>query len=116
MKIKLIIPLFILLFLTSCTQVITNTCDEIRLNSWCAELKNGSVVTLKFEDDIARFQIKSDDKEAQTRIKGNCFFENNKMVIYNFDDLEPYCFEYKLKNNKLTLKHSRGKLVLTRCN
>ena len=75
---------------------------------------NGTVVTLSFKNDTAEFCAKSKDSDAQTTIKGICFFDEKSMLIYNKNDSEPYIFEYEIKNNKLILKYGGGKLVLTR--
>ena len=116
MKTKLIIPIVIMFFLTSCAQVVVNTADEIRLNRWSASLQNGSTVKLNFKNDTAEFCVKSKDNDAQITINGLCFFDKQSMLIYDKKENEPYIFEYKIKNNKLILKHSGGRLVLTREN
>ena len=116
LKIKFIIPIIIIFFLTSCTQLVTNTADETRMNTWKAELQNGSIVTLSFENDTAQFRVEDEDGDVLTRIKGLCFFDNKSMLIYNKSESEPYIFEYKIKNNKLVLSYGGGRLVLTREN
>ncbi|MBR1731407.1 MAG: hypothetical protein IJ725_03105 [Ruminococcus sp.] len=114
MKLKLIIPIIIALLLTSCTQVIVDEADEIRLNKWCAKLENESEVSLSFDDNTACFRIDSKDKDAETEIKGLSVIDNKNIMIYNESESEPYFFEYKIKNNTLTLKYSGGSLTLTR--
>ena len=116
MKLKLIILFIIVILLTSCTQVIVDEADEIRLNKWSAELENSSTVTLDFDDDIARFKIKSKDKEANSIIKGLYAIDDKNIMIYNQDENEPYFFGYKINNNKLVLKYDGGSLALTRRN
>ncbi len=116
MRLKLFIPIIIMFFLTSCTQVIVNTTDEIRLNNWSAKPENGSTVTLSFNDDTAEFRIKSTDPDARAKISGLCFIDDKRIFIYNQIENEPYIFEYKLKDNQLIMKYNGGKLVLTRNN
>lgn len=114
MKFKLIIPILIMVIMTSCTRVIVDTEDEIRMNKWSASLKNGSSITLVFEDDIAEFKIYSKDKGAQADLKGLCVIDDKKILIYNQNEGEPYFFDYKVKNNELILRYDGGKLVLNR--
>ena len=116
MRLKLFIPIIIMFFLTSCTQVIMNTADEIRQNNWSAKPENGSVITLRFNDDNAEFRINSKDPDVCAEIKGLCFIDDKRIYIYNQIENEPYIFEYKLKNNQLILKFIGGKLVLIRNN
>lgn len=116
MKIKLVIPIILIFIMTSCAPVITGTADEIRINDWSATLKNGSVVTLSFDEDYAEFKINSTDKDAEADIKGLGVIDNRQILIYNQSEIEPYYFKYSLNNNKLTLKYNGGKVVLTRDN
>ena len=114
MKIKLIIPIIIMLFMTACSQVITDIPDEIRLNSWSTKLENESVVSLSFEGDNAKFTVKSSDKDASVSIEGLCSFDNKNLMIYNKKDAQPYFFKYKLNNDKLVLKYDGGAIRLSR--
>ena len=116
MKIKLIIPIFIMIFLCSCSSVVKNAADEIRLNKWSAELENKSVVTLQFKGDTAKLNIKAESKEASAQIKGVSFIDTKRIVIVNNSDKELYTFNYTLKNNKLKLKYKGGAVSLTRKN
>lgn len=112
MKKILLIPLCILLLLTSCTQVVSNTADEIRLNKWSATLGGNRRVTLSFNDDIGSFNISS--KENKIKIKGLTIIDSDTIAIFDSDDSEVYRFKYSLKENKLKLTNSYGTLYLKR--
>ena len=116
MKIKLIIPVLIMVILTSCTQVISDSADEIRLNSWRTELNSGSTVALRFDGDNAELKVDSKDKDACVSLKGLCVIDEKTVFIYNKSEGEPYYFNYNIKNNTLVLKYDSGTLVLTREN
>lgn len=116
MKTKLIILLFTALLLTSCTRVTLDKADEIRMNTWSAELENGSVVTLSFQDDNAEFKINGKDKDARADLKGLCVIDDKKILIYNQSESESYFFDYKIKNNTLILNYNGGSMILTRQN
>lgn len=112
MKKILLIPLCILLLLTSCTQVVSNTADEIRLNKWSATLGGNRRVILSFKDDIGSFYISS--KENKIKIKGLTIIDSDTIAIFDSDDSEVYRFKYSLKENKLKLTNSYGTLYLKR--
>ena len=102
--------------LSSCAPVVSNVSDEIRLNSWSAELKNGSAVTLSFAGDDADFKISGSDKERCSELKGLCVIDSDELMIYNNSDGEPYIFKYTLKDGSLVLKYDGGKMKLTKNN
>ena len=116
MKIKLIIPLIIMALLCSCTQVVTDKADEVRLNNWSAALGNENRVSLSFDGDTAEFKVQSDDSDAAVTLKGVGVVDNNNILIYNQSESEPYFFTYKIKNNTLILGYDGGRLTLTRDN
>ena len=113
MKIKLFIPIVIILLLTSCTQVIVDRADEIRMNKWTAQQENGNMISLSFRDDVAEFNVKNNNKKI-LNLKGLCVIDDKRMLIYNQSEEEPYFFDYKINNNKLILKYDKGKIELTR--
>ena len=116
MKIKLLIPIIIAVIMSSCTQVVIDSADEIRMNTWSTKLQNGSVVSLRFKEDIACFKINSSDKDACACIKGLGVIDDSKIMIYNKSDNEPYFFNYKIKKNTLVLSYENGSLTLSRKN
>ena len=114
-KTTLVILAFFLSFMCcSCTQVIVNSADEIRLNKWSAETEYDKVITLDFNGDKGVFKVNSRDKKASLTISGLCIIDADKIAIFNEADNENYIFSYKLKGDKLTLKYSGGKLNLLR--
>lgn len=115
MKIKLIIPIIIILLLTSCTQVIVNNSDEIRMNKWSAESENGNKAVLRFNEEIAEFKVMNNNKELLS-LKGLCVIDDKKLLIYNQSEQEPYFFDYKISNNNLILNYDGKSLNLTRLN
>ncbi len=100
--------------MASCTQVIKNSADEIRLSSWRAELKSGGVCELKFDEDDVEFIILNLKNKSASVIKGKAFFDKNRMIVFDEKDEQSYVFNFKLKNNKLTLFYNSGKLTLKR--
>lgn len=113
MKIKLLVPMVIILLMTSCTQVTVNNSDEIRMNKWTSMTENGNTASLTFKEDIAEFKVRNNNKEL-FRLKGLCVIDSKRLLIYNQSDSEPYFFEYIIKNNNLTLKYDGGSIKLTR--
>ena len=114
MKIKLIIPIIIAVIMTSCTQIVIDSADEIRMNTWSTKLQNGSAVSLRFKQDTACFKIISSDKDACACIKGLGLIDDSKIMIYNKSDNEPYLFNYIIKNNTLKLTYNKDSILLLR--
>lgn len=106
MKIKYAIVLIAVTLLTSCTRILSNPSDEIKLNNWKAELKNGYTVTLDFVGDNADLELNGDIK---TSIKGLCVIDSEEMIIYG---AEPYVFRYALSGDSLKLIRGKGKVTL----
>ncbi|MCH5303322.1 MAG: hypothetical protein J1E41_00540 [Ruminococcus sp.] len=100
--------------MSSCTQVVKNTADEIRLNTWSARLKSESMVTLKFKEDIASFKVTSSDKKPDLKLSGLCIIDSKNIMIFDDSDNQNYVFSYKLKENKLILGYNSVKLTLKR--
>ncbi len=100
--------------MTSCTQTVSNTSDEIRMNKWSAKLKSGSSVSFKISDDFGKFQIKSKDKDACVKLSGLCVIDSDSIVIIDSKDKQSYEFSYKLHNNKLKLGYNGGEISLKR--
>ena len=113
MKKKLIIPIIIMIILSSCTQVVVNTADEIRMNKWSGKTENGNVFTLSFKNDKAEFKVQNNNK-LNLILKGLCAIDNKRIMIYNQSENEPYFFEYTINNNNLILKYDNGIIKLRR--
>ena len=100
--------------MTSCTQTVSNTADEIRMNKWSTWLESGSSVSLTVNDDFGTFQVKSKDKDARVKLSGLCIIDSDSIVIIDSKDKQSYKFGYKLHNNRLKLKYGGGKITLKR--
>lgn len=108
------LPLLLVIMLSSCTQIIDNYADEIRLNKWSAELENENSVTLKFKEDNAVFEVVSKDKQSCVKLKGLCIIDKSNIMISDKYDGQNYIFSYKLKDNRLKLTYNDGTITLKR--
>ncbi len=104
----------LIFFMTSCTQVIKNSADEIRLSSWRAELKGGGAVEFSFNEDDAEFIILNSKNKTVSEIKGKAFFDKTRLTVFDEKDTQSYVFNYKLKDNKLKLFYAGGEITLKR--
>ena len=111
---KFFTAFILIIIMSSCTQIIKNTADEIRLNKWKAKLKSGSIVTLKFKEDSADFNISSKDKKSDVKLCGLCVIDSENIMIFDDNDNQNYVFSYKVKDNKLVLNYDEGEMVLKR--
>lgn len=111
-----IITLFFLSFtLCSCTRVIKNPADEIRLNIWKCEFKDKSVFLLEFKEDDAVIKILKSNKKADLKISGKAFIDKKRIAVFDRDK-ENYIFDYELKGSVLRLKYGGGTIDLKRIN
>lgn len=111
---RLLLAFTLVFIMTSCTQVIKNPADEIRLASWKASLKNGERVKLDFDEDNVNFIILNSKNKSVLKLSGKAFFDRNRMMIFDRNDSQSYVFNYKLRDNKLELNYGGGKITLKR--
>ena len=111
-KLRLFAVVFLLILsFTSCTQIVSNTADQIRLNNWKAVLKNESVVTLEFDEDIAKFTVQKKNK-TYLKLKGVCIFDKESLVIFDESTSYKYSFDYYVTGNKLKLTYEDNSITL----
>lgn len=112
--VRFLLSLALVFFMTSCTQVIKNSADEIRLSSWRTELKSGGAIKLCFNEDDAEFIILNSKNKIISEIKGKAFFDKTKLTFFDNKDKLSYVFSYKLKDNKMKLFYNGGEITLKR--
>ena len=111
-KFRLIFVAILLIFtLASCTQIVSNNADQIRLNNWKTVLKNESIVTLNFNEDIANFTVKKNNK-TYLKLKGVCIFDKDSLVIFDEKTSYNYSFDYIVTGNKLKLNYGGNSITL----
>lgn len=111
-KFRLLAVIFLLILsLTSCTQIVSNTADQIRLNNWKTQLKNESIVTLDFKGDIAKFTVQKKNK-IYLKLKGVCIFDKESLVIFDESTSYKYSFDYCVTGNKLKLTYGDNSITL----
>ncbi|MGN1138105.1 MAG: hypothetical protein ACI4RM_01565 [Ruminococcus sp.] len=111
-KFRLItITILLILALTSCSQIVSNTADQIRLNNWRTVLKNESIVTLNFNEDIAKFTVEKNEK-TYLKLKGVCIFDKESFVIFDESTSYKYSFDYSVTGNKLKLTYGDNSITL----
>lgn len=103
----------LIILMCSCSRVVKNTADEIRLNEWSTDLKNNFNVSLKFNDDKARFIIRKKNN-IYCEISGTSFMDKRALMIFDENDKRNYTFDYKLNGNILALKYDGGSVRLKR--
>ena len=111
-KLRLIlVAILLILTFTSCTQIVSNTADQIRLNNWKTVLENESIVTLNFNEDIATFSVKENNK-TYLKLKGVCIFDKDSLVIFDEKTSYKYSFDYIVTRNKLKLDYGGNSITL----
>ncbi len=79
--------------LCACTDVVNNSADELRLNSWSAQLDNGSVILLSFSEDYATFKLANSEEETCV-IDGLCEISDTAFVIHDKSTSTSFAFSY----------------------
>lgn len=105
------VTILLILSLSSCTQIVSNTADQIRLNNWKTVLKNESIVTLDFNEDIAKFTVQKKNK-TYLELKGVCIFDKESLVIFDESTAYKYSFDYCVTGNKLKLTYEDNSITL----
>lgn len=96
--------------LVSCTPVINNASDELRMNDWRYEGDNGSTVSLSFDDTDAYLYI---ENAAYTLdISGLCAADDDSLTICDTDIGKNYSFGYHLYGDRVELNFGSGVLEL----
>ena len=84
---------FVLFTLCACTDAVVNTADELRLNTWSAELYNGGVVSLSFSGDFATLKLENSELE-EFAVSGLCEISDTAFVIHDENTDAPFAFTY----------------------
>ncbi len=83
----------ITVFLCSCTQVVTNSADELKMGEWSETLENESIISLSFDGDFATLKIANEYME-NVCISGLCEFSETDFVIHDEKTKTPFAFSY----------------------
>lgn len=110
-KYALILLVFVLMFLCSCTKVVKNSADELTSNSYGSEFENGNIVSLSFSDNNATLEMKTKNGESAT-ISGFCEISDTQFVIFDSRTSVAYPFCYTVFSDHVDIMHDGNVLKL----
>ncbi len=97
---KIIAFLSVVFVLSSCSDSVENSADELTLNSWYAELSNKTTMSLDFSLDFATLKIQREGEES-VEISGLCEVSESAFVIHDKLTNTPYAFEYDVNFDRI---------------
>lgn len=117
-KIASIIIVFILIFFCGCERVAQNSADELKMNVWHADCKNGTSVALSFSHYGAEMKIitNSTDSadEITATIKGICTADDSEFIIFDEVTGQSFRFGYGIRGNKCDITYGGSLITLER--
>lgn len=102
---------FIISTLCSCTQVVVNSADELKLSSWGVTLDNENEITLSFDGDFATLSSSVKNEEI-VKISGLCEFSETAFVIYDDDSKIPFAFSYIVHFDRVEITYDGNTVSL----
>lgn len=84
--------------------------DELRCNSWKAELEGGAEVELSFGEDSASLKINNAGESAE--ISGRCIIDDKSFVIFVPEISQNYGFNYVPRGDTLELSFGGSTITL----
>lgn len=98
-------------FLSGCSSVVSNSADELTLNSWQTTFDNGNKVRLVFDGDYATLTLSVKDFDTTT-ISGLCECDDNSIIIYDKMSGIAYPFSYVVHFDKVDVTYGKNTVSL----
>ena len=99
MKIKIAIVYllaFLVLFLTSCSEIIDTNAKELKANVWVEKDDDNLNCKLQFIDDKGKFTLQDKKDNKSYIITGVTVVTENDFTINHRETLSKYIFKYKI--------------------
>ncbi|MBQ8860882.1 MAG: hypothetical protein IJ015_06065 [Ruminococcus sp.] len=97
--------------LCSCTQVVKNNADELKMGEWHASLDNESEITLSFIDDLATLEVTNKDSESVC-ISGLSEVSDTDFVIHDNKTQMPFAFSYIVHFDRVEIIYEENTVSL----
>ncbi len=99
------------MFLCSCTQVVTNSADELKMGEWSETLENESIILLSFDGDFAALEITNKGMESVS-ISGLCEVSETDFVIHDEKTKTPFAFSYIVHFDRVEIVYGENTVSL----
>lgn len=91
--------------------MVTNSADELTLNTWVGELENSNTISLEFDGNCATLTVVLYDKKT-TSISGLCEISDTAFVIHDSKTKTPYAFSYIVHFNRVEIIYKENTVLL----
>ena len=91
--------------------MVTNSADELTLNTWVGELENSNTISLEFDGNFATLTVSLYDKKT-TSISGLCEISDTAFVIHDSKTKTPYAFSYIVHFNRVEIIYKENTVLL----
>lgn len=115
MKIKIAIVYllaFLVLFLTSCSEIIDTNAKELKANMWVEKDDDNLNCKLQFIDDKGKFTLQDKNNNQNYIITGVTVVNENDFTINDKGTLSKYIFKYKINNDSVKITYESKSITL----
>lgn len=115
MKIKIAIVYllaFLVLFLTSCSEIIDTNAKELKANVWVEKDDDNLNCKLQFIDDKGKFTLQDKNNNQNYIITGVTIVNENDFTINDKGTLSKYIFKYKINNDSVKITYESKSITL----
>ena len=115
MKIKIAIVYllaFLVLFLTSCSEIIDTNAKELKANMWVEKDDDNLNCKLQFIDDKGKFTLQDKKDNKSYIITGVTVVNENDFTINDKGTLSKYIFKYKINNDSVKITYESKSITL----
>ncbi len=115
MKIKIAIVYllaFLVLFLTSCSEIIDTNAKELKANMWVEKDDDNLNCKLQFIDDKGKFTLQDKNNNQNYIITGVTIVNENDFTINDKGTLSKYIFKYKINNDSVKITYESKSITL----
>ncbi|MBQ8057585.1 MAG: hypothetical protein IJ275_04550 [Ruminococcus sp.] len=111
-KIIICVSMLTLIFLSSgCSEVVTNSADELTQSKWSVQLDNGNKIALDFDGDKASLSVTLFDNKSIT-LSGLCELSSTAFVIHDENTKIPYAFTYIVHFDRVEIVYGENTVSL----
>lgn len=115
MKIKIIaiyLLAFIVMFFTSCSEVVDTNAKELKSNVWIEKDKDNYGCKLEFVNDKGKFIITDKNNKKEYVFTGVTVVGEDNFTINDIGTLSKYKFNYKLDDSSVKITYGNKNITL----
>lgn len=103
---------FLVLFLTSCSEIIDTNAKELKANVWVENDDDNLNCKLQFIDDKGKFTLQDKKDNQSYIITGVTVVNENDFTINHRETLSKYIFKYKINNDSVKITYESKSITL----